>query len=317
MSESLSQEEIEKVVSQGYLEIKEGDFEEALKTSQRLERECHSAAFEIGALAHAGLENTEAAIKLLRKGVQLAPGVWVNWQLLGNMLSDEGDFEAAEDSFRDALRCEDPWIDSIRLNQAILKARIGKYEEALIELAQIEDEDLQFEVAAARVNTLSHLDLKAEALQVAQSVLKGKALTASDEDAWFYIAVLELRLRFEAGLDPEEVRKEALALLRADSDNDEALALIRDTRGERSRDCRYLRLVLNGNNSEEAEGFVNFYVAYDVVAESSEDALSYVEEIEALNGFDLLEVENCEVLAKRTKDPKGVYRIGVRHAYAD
>jgi hypothetical protein len=55
-----------------------------------------------------------------------------------------------------------------------------------------------------------------------------------------------------------------------------------------------------------------FYVPYDVVAESESEAMTYIEEVEAIHGFDHLEIEESEVLSPRTRDPKGIYRAGTR-----
>ncbi|HRV80228.1 MAG: hypothetical protein H6830_08295 [Planctomycetes bacterium] len=308
---------LETLISTGYQQVKDGEFEEALKTAHAIEDLRHTTAFEIAALAKLGLDDTEAAIAVLQRGLKLASDVWVNWQLLGNTFSDLGRYEEAENAFRDALRCSEPWVDSIRLNQAILLGRQGKPEEALKLFDGIQDPDLQFEVAAARINTLGRLGHKEQALEVAQALLQQTPLCASDEDAWFYVAVLELRMRFEAGLEPEVVRQEALDLLREESDNEHVLTLLRDTRGERSKDNRYLRLLVHGNDAQGEVAADGFYVPYDVVAENSEDALQYIEEIEATRGFDHLEIEECEVLAKRTKDPKGVYLFGGRAYYSE
>ncbi|MEZ6003549.1 MAG: tetratricopeptide repeat protein [Planctomycetota bacterium] len=312
-----SNDPIERETNRGYRQLEEGDFEGALKTARSLEDLRNTCSFEIAALAKLGMEDPEGAIKVLKRGVELAPDVWVNWQLLGNVYSDLGRFEEAENAFRDALRCPEPWVESIALNQAVLLGHQGKYEAALERLAAIHDEDLAIEIGAARVNTLGRMGRREEAIAAAAAVLQLEPQTPSDEDAWYFVAALELRLRFELGLDPEEVRSRALALLRETSENEHALALIRDTRGERDKDNQYLRIVVHGNSSQADVSADGFYAPYDVVARDPEDALPYIEEIESARGFDHLEIEDCEVLAKRVKDPKGVYRVGGRDYYAE
>ncbi len=90
------------------------------------------------------------------------------------------------------------------------------------------------------------------------------------------------------------------------------LALIRDIRDERSKDSKYFRLVIQGNSLDAPASVEGFYAPYDVVAESEEEAMVFIEEVESLTGFDHLEIEEIEVLTARVRDPKGIYRAGTR-----
>ena len=54
---------------------------------------------------------------------------------------------------------------------------------------------------------------------------------------------------------------------------------------------------------------------YDVVADSVEQALTFVERMEAPAVRGLLLVEEHEVLEDRPDDPKGVYKRTERHYY--
>ena len=55
--------------------MREEEFDQALKIASRLEKLRYSAAFEIGALAHAGQGNLTEAVALLERGVEKAPDV--------------------------------------------------------------------------------------------------------------------------------------------------------------------------------------------------------------------------------------------------
>ncbi|MCA9000490.1 MAG: tetratricopeptide repeat protein [Planctomycetes bacterium] len=304
-------------VSLGFQQLRDGEFEDALETAKKVEELRASAAFEIAAQAHANLGDPEAAIQVLERGVREAPNAWPNWQLLGNLYADAGRFDEAEDAYRDALQCSHVWAESIHLNQAILKGQQGNHEKALKALEAIQDEDLQLEIASARMNALYCLGRMDDALALADSVLDSVPHTASDEDAWYFISVVDMRIRMEQGAAPEEVREKALALLAEYPENDQVLALIRDTRAERSRDSKYYRIVIQGNSHDQPAEAEGFYVPYDVVAESEEEALGFIEELEAVHGFDHLEIEESEVLTERVRDPKGLYRAGTRVYFGD
>lgn len=299
-------------VSLGFQQLRDGEFEDALETAKKVEELRASACFEIAAQAHANLGDPEAAIAVLEHGVSEAPNAWPNWQLLGNLYADVGRFDDAEDAYRDALQCNHVWAQSIHLNQAILLGQQGHHERTLTALDAIDDNDLLFEVASARMNALFCEGKNEEALALAETILVQEPQTASDEDAWYFVSVIDMRIRMAAGLDPKEVRERALALLVEYPENDHVLALIRDIRDERSKESKYYRLVIQGNSLDAPASVEGFYVPYDVVAESEEEAMTFIEEVESLTGFDHLEIEESEVLTARVRDPKGIYRAGTR-----
>ncbi|MBL4770384.1 MAG: tetratricopeptide repeat protein [Planctomycetes bacterium] len=299
-------------ISLGFQQLRDGDFEDALKTAQKVEELRASAAFEIAAQAHANLGDPEAALQVLERGVREAPNAWPNWQLLGNLYADAGRFDDAENAYRDALQCAHVWPESVHLNQAILLGQQGNHDRALVALDAIKDDDLLFELASARMNALYCVEKTEEALALAETILVKEPQSASDEDAWYFISVIDMRIRMAQGLSAQEVRDRALALLVEYPENDHVLALIRDTRDERSRDCKYYRLVIQGNTLDAPASVEGFYIPYDVVAESEEEAMTYIEEVEALTGFNHLEIEESEILVERSREPKGLYRAGTR-----
>ncbi|MFT4646944.1 MAG: tetratricopeptide (TPR) repeat protein [Glaciecola sp.] len=299
-------------ISLGFQQLRDGEFEDALDTATKVEELRASAGFEIAAQAHANLGDPEAAVEVLERGVREAPNAWPNWQLLGNLYADVGRFDAAEDAYRDALQCEHVWSESIHLNQAILLGQQGHHERALTALDTIKDDDLQFEIASARMNALFCTDKMDEALALAETILVQEPQTASDEDAWYFISVVDMRIRMAQGLAAEEVRDRALALLVEYPENDHVLALIRDTRDEHSREAKYFRLVIQGNSLDSPASVEGFYVPYDIVADSEEEAMTFIEEVESLTGFNHLEIEESEILSPKVRDPKGIYRAGTR-----
>src|SRR5262245_5741741 len=111
-------QESEKLAEAGYQHLKDGDAEAALRVAEELESLLYTATFEIAALAHRQLGDIEAAVALLKRGLEIAPVVWVNWQLLGNYLSDLERFDEAAFAYESALECPGVWRSSVHLNQA-------------------------------------------------------------------------------------------------------------------------------------------------------------------------------------------------------
>ena len=103
--------------------IREHDYERALKFAGELRKLRHSSTFELEALARAGLGDVEGAVRALQDGVAKAPTVWLNWQLLGNRLSDLERYDEAAVAYARALQCPDVHESSLHLNQAILASR--------------------------------------------------------------------------------------------------------------------------------------------------------------------------------------------------
>ena len=71
-------------MDRGFELVNNGEYEDALDVGMQLKSMRHTSAFEIIALAHAGLDDLEQAIEILEEGVTQGPTVWLLWQLLGN-----------------------------------------------------------------------------------------------------------------------------------------------------------------------------------------------------------------------------------------
>ena len=127
-----------------------GELEEAQTLASQLEKLRYSAYFEIQALIYLERRQRPLAIKVLREGVERAPSVWLLWQLLGNCLSDDSQFEEALRCYGRARALE---IDadaraSLMLNQATVLGRTERVGEALALLDSVsfdEVEDVQLE----------------------------------------------------------------------------------------------------------------------------------------------------------------------------
>ncbi len=69
--ESLRRKRCEALLRKGYARVRERDFDSALEIAAKLESQRFSGAFEIAALAHAGKGDLDAAVAVLRRGVEV------------------------------------------------------------------------------------------------------------------------------------------------------------------------------------------------------------------------------------------------------
>ncbi|MEJ2541420.1 MAG: tetratricopeptide repeat protein [Gemmatimonadota bacterium] len=310
-------ERVEQLLEKGFSLLDQGRYAEALEVSAELEGQRHSAAFEIGALAHLGRGDLTDAIDVLKRGVEAAPTVWVLWQLLGNCESDQGRYSAAEDAYRQALDCRGVWKESVLLNRAILAARDGRFEESLDQLAGIDDPSLEIEVAKARINSLIGAGDPHRAAEEARLRLAELHSAGNQEEAG-ELGGLLARALLAADVGHDQIRAGALAALRECRGNEDALWVLRELDGEAAAGNSYLRILLHGRLRPELAdlhgGALGYYSTVDVIAESLEDALRFVWPLEE-DAASLLQVAESEVLEPRPNALKGVYAQNDRSFY--
>ncbi|MHC4117647.1 MAG: hypothetical protein ACYSWO_09080 [Planctomycetota bacterium] len=287
------------------------DYQGALDIAKELEELRYSAAFDIGAQAYAGLGDLEKAIETLERGVAKAPDCWLNWQLLGNYRSDMGDYDKAAETYERALACPDVWEDSIRLNQAILAGRCGEHERELSLLGTIEDPDLSLQVASSRVGALWCTGRIDEALSLADECLNKEWEVDYATEHLARIAADQCHIRLEKGVPPEDVRRTAMDAIEDFGSHGSLLWLIRDIDGKYSEKAQYFRLLIHGVMPDDhalRDEPKGYYVTCDVVAETADQALGFLREIEnAEMGPADLALAESEVLEQRPESPMGVY----------
>jgi tetratricopeptide (TPR) repeat protein len=313
----ITRRKTEKLVEAGYQHLQEGNAEAALKVAEELESLRFTATFEIAALAHFQLGDIEAAVAVLKRGVKVAPTVWGNWQLLGNCLSDLGRYDDAASAYENALECGGASMSSIRLNQAILASRRGRHDQALSYVEQVTEPDLAIHAVSVLVTALVGVGKVDEAVGVGEAALRKGAPDDSEEFA--YLAASVGRARLARGESAREIVAFAIdALDDYDRSNAGLLALIRDADGQCSAVAKYYRMTVDAKIpvtdplSQRGEGYV---VNYDVVADSVDEALAFVERMETPVVRGNLFVDEHEALEDRPTDPKGVYKRTARHYY--
>ena len=115
--------ELEALADKGFEYVNSSDYEHALIIAAQLKKSRYTACFEIAALAHAGMEQKEKAVAVLEEGTSVAPDLWINWELLGNYLSDLGRYKEFEVIAEDALQAVD-FIITHEDDPRIRKARV-------------------------------------------------------------------------------------------------------------------------------------------------------------------------------------------------
>jgi len=171
MTAPKTRQEVESFAEEGFSCVKSGQYRKALRIAKMLEKSRYSACFEIAALAYGDMGKKKKAVDVLRKGVEKVPDVWVNWELLGNYLSDLQDYKAAEEAYSHALECPGVWTDSVLLNVGVVEGRKGNYERSLEILDRVRDVKLRLPVLAMRIAALEDLERYDELIACALDAL--------------------------------------------------------------------------------------------------------------------------------------------------
>lgn len=304
--------------------VDDGLYEDALAIARKLRKLRYSGAYEIEGLAYSKLDRNEDAVRVLREGLAVAPGVWLNWMLLGSCLSNLGRYDEALLAYDRAAACEHAEPSAIALNRAIVAGRQGDHEAALRHLDGVyeyEDATMRLRTIGTRIEALHRLGREAEAEGLASRTLNEWRDTNATEGTVDIgeIALILAAIRRKRGEDPERLRREAIEWWRA-TGHEPLLWLIRDLRPLRSPDGQYFRLVLQGKIApgtvlaRDAEGF---FMSADVVADSPEEALAlYVEVAGPEEGVELT-VSEANAIEPRPDEPKGVYGARGRVYYKE
>lgn len=305
--DGLRRKRTEKLAEKGYGLVEEGKYDQALDVASELDQLQYSAAFEIAALAYAGKEDLPSAVRVLEEGVEKAPDVWLNWQLLGSYRSDLGLFAEAARAYERALECPGVSKSSIRLNQAVLAHRTGDHAAALRLAGEVDDPDLKLWTESLKVGALAAMGEGEEAERLGLQALS-EAGDDADPGRLCSIAEDVGRVQLERGDPKPEIRAFAVRWLEREPGNADLLGLIRDLDGLYSENAQYYRLLVRGTiqpDSPLAKDAAGFFSHFHVVADSPEEALDFVRSLDDLPAD--LSVEEWEALEDRSSDPKGVY----------
>lgn len=303
-----------KLSQQGYDCLADGDFDKAIEIAGELESLQYSAAFEIGATANMEMGDLESAIDWLRRGVKAVPQCWLNWQLLGNCLSDSESYREANEAYENAKDCPDAWLSSIYLNQAILANRQEHYERALELLEQCDENELNLHTTETRIFALNGLGRQKQAVQLAESVLLDwdpqSERASEDAEIVARIAASYGRVCLTRGDPSTEIRDFAFQSLSIDPNSHSLLALIREIDALYSQNASYYLITINCKLPEihsQYKDVKGFFINYEVIADDPNEALNYIKSFEDSELQDNLLLERVELIEPCPDDAKGVF----------
>lgn len=210
--------------------LAEGDLKAAQAAGEALLAARHTYGFEVLARMHQQRDDLPAAIGVLEDGVKKAPRAWPLRLLLGEVLSDSGDYDAALAAYDAVLAIEGADVDAVHINAAIVLHRAARYEEALARLdrAPGEADESLFAAARIRAEILNILERPDEAIAAAEEGLKRVTDDVPTSDvAELYAAMAKSALM--KGDREEALRraKEAVAL----DDHEMARVILREIQG--------------------------------------------------------------------------------------
>jgi tetratricopeptide (TPR) repeat protein len=316
---SLERRRVAKLWEEGRVHLQQQEFEKALEIARRLESERFSGAFDLAAQALAGLDRLSEAIATLERGVRVAPGAWLNWQLLGNYRSDAGDLEGAATAYRRALECEDVWIDSIRFNQAVVAERSGNVPDALELVEDVGDARLVLQKSDLKARLLLELDDASAAIDECLSATSPDEPTPAQRACSARLCVTHGKALLRLGNDRDGVLRRIAEALGTYPDSDELLVFLRELRAENcSQISRVWSVVVNYalGAAERAEvGALGFYRSGQIAADSSAEAVSLLREIEGTAVLALNEEPEIERVDEPTGPLKGVLSASARYYY--
>lgn len=304
----MSDETVDVLMARGLELIQEQDFEGAVEVGEQLQAVRHSSAFEILALAHTGLGNTERAVEVLEDGTKKAPEDWALWQLLGNARAELERYDKGHEAYKKALACPDVDESSVHLNVCIALACEERFDEAIAAMSGIDDDELLLQAESLRYGIYNSQKKFDEVIDGGEKMLA--RLTAEDDDEVRATVQAHVGEAYWKGRDDKEKALElawtALGICHA---LDEALWLIRAVDGQVSREANYYRLLIGGDWHEPDEDgkALGFFITYDVVADDVAEALMFVRPFEPEQVGESLKVSESEVLEEHLTEPKGVY----------
>lgn len=310
-SEKIARELMQK----GYEYLNEGDPGHAKKLGKKLLKMKYSGGYELLARAYEMEDRPQDAIAVLEEGTRAVPQIWLLWQQLGNLQSDQGDFQAANESYTKALDC--PGVDSsqIYFNKAIALHRCNMPQDAMTALDEVDSDELHWPGLALRVALLNGLEQHHKAADLAKHL--AERLLGSEELFTQYTIELagiitELGIAVGRGNnDIDGARHCFIQALRYVKNFSYALAMLRQVYHMESANAQHFRLLIRGTWFEpiEQHGPVNpgFYSTFDIVADNPEEAMAFASELEPDEVRDSLIVEEVSVLGPCPEDLKGVY----------
>jgi tetratricopeptide (TPR) repeat protein len=322
----LSERETLSLVEKALNALENREVERADRFGKKLISGGRPEGWEIRAKAVAQGGDLRSAIKLLRQGVVAYPSHGKLREMLGAMLSDANDFSGALKALEEALACPDADQASALALRASTLIRMKRWEEGLeaarqaSEKARVSSGDITD--APGRLmegQALFQLQRFEEARQVCLQALDSLEKTAQGEPkdrgmAAFFWA-LHGMATLKGGLgSAEEALEDCRKALLLQSHNPLALTLRQELRHETSPNTQLWEVIIQGRmkpliplpSLEDHEGPLKFSGLYRVAAESQEEALEFIRDLESRRGMEDLEMLAARAVKSLPTHLKGV-----------
>lgn len=301
------------LMDKGYGYLRSNDIGRAKKVAKKLLNMHFSGGYEILAQAYEYEGNREKALQTLKEGVRNVPQVWVLWLQLGNLQSDLGVHDEAVKSYERALKCPNAQSDNVYFNQAINLHRHGKHEEALSKLEALTDEDFTLPKAGLTCTIFNALGRHDEVIGLAGQWLAkiGDSVEANKlafEQATLHVEMAQAFLKGKN--DSQSAMSHIHNALWFDKTHAVALRMVREINHKESPEARHYWIIAQGLWTTEIEGSADlpaFYSTYEVVADSPDEALEYIKQLEPDDVQDSMTVEEWKELESCPDFLKGVY----------
>jgi tetratricopeptide (TPR) repeat protein len=305
---------VDSLLENAYNLIQSGEAEQAIAVGNQLLEQKHARGFEIIALAYEQLGRSAEAIAVLKEGVSKVPKAWPLWELLGNLFSDQDQYDEAGNAYRTAMTCPNVDNDSVNYNYAILLKRQGELEQAASLCDQVRGKELRNKV---RVLKLSVLNAQKKYDEV---IAQGKSLVdellsipelPEEEMQDVARAYSEIgRAYWEGSYNREGAWENAWKALEWDRSENSALWLVREIINRKSPGSKWYKLVVEGKwhfPIDPAKPPPGFITTYEVVADSPEDAMAFAQDLEPLEVRSSMRLDSHEDLGAYPDNPQGVY----------
>ena len=285
--------QIKDLIAKSSQSFQDGDFNKALKLSQKLIQAGAPQGYMVKYRCHAMRNQVQEALHCLREYTQAFPEDIVAWKSLAEFCRDHDYFDEGIKAYDRALECEDAPLEKIFLARASIKVRARDFNSALGDLEKIgESEELSLAVEVMKLSCLNGLDKSQEVLELAPSVME-KVQISAETNPSRSIPMMNYNTRFEiayAHWKTSKDRSKALhslfqALRHIKVAPPPALELLREINAQESNDhCKLFGIVVTAKTIEpvmqHGHPHEDFVRQYDVVAEDPEECLEFICELE-------------------------------------
>lgn len=314
---ALTREEIDQLSHQAWTLIGEEAYDEARQLGQQMVDADEEAGYRILAMIHAAQDESEAALQLIQRGVAHMPQSWQMRLLLGNLLSDAGDFEQAMQAFDQASKLPEAELHWIQINQAVVHGRRGEIDQALNLLQQVDHHEAineAFEIQLGLLDSVGRHDLIIDLAEEDLDLLQAPETEAEAGTLSRILSHIASAYWYE-DYDGDEVEHYLRQAIAFDRTNPDALYLLREQDPIFSDQSQVFSMLVKGvifeSDEQGLEQQVEFITSYEVVADDEEEALDLIRRFEITEiDPNSLQVEAIEPRPNEDEEPKGVYQVG-------